>query len=512
MLKILQMDSSISNNTSSDRTNLSFGKFDKQLGRRGELYWLRRGENMVLKLFHEMAKRVPAYRKIIKENNIRVSKIRTIKDFDALPLLNKNNYLKRFSLMDLSWDGNFKNDFFIYASTSGTTGKPIYFPRNFEQIKQYALLVDIYLRDNFDIQKRKTLYINCFALGVWIGGLFTHEALSYLLAKRKYPLHVISPGINKEQIIKIVQDFGNSYDQIILGGYPPFIKDIIDCGEQAGINWKKLTVGIIFSAEPFSESFREYICDHAGIKNKYKGTLNHYGTVDLGTMSYETPFSVLVRKSAIKNKGLYNYIFENKKKLPTLTQYIPELFYFEEKSNHLLCSAHSGVPLLRYELHDRGGIISYSTLLDSKHGQKLHSEAVKSSVATWKLPFVYVYERDDQSVTLYGLNIYPEFVRSALLNKQVSNTVTGKFSMCTRYDENHNQYLEINVELQNNHSGNQQTSKKITIVIVQSLKHNISEFAKLYEEIPDRAIPKVILWKYGSNTLFRNSGKQKWVQ
>jgi phenylacetate-coenzyme A ligase PaaK-like adenylate-forming protein len=48
------------------------------------------------------------------------------------------------------------------------------------------------------------------------------------------------------------------------------------------VDWKKYNLRFIFSAEGFSETFRDYVAEVAGLKNAYLDTLNHYGTVDQG--------------------------------------------------------------------------------------------------------------------------------------------------------------------------------------------------------------------------------------
>ena len=45
------------------------------------------------------------------------------------------------------------------------------------------------------------------------------------------------------------------YDQIILCGYPPFMKDVVDEAKDNGVNWKDFNIKMIFAAEAFSEEF-----------------------------------------------------------------------------------------------------------------------------------------------------------------------------------------------------------------------------------------------------------------
>jgi phenylacetate-CoA ligase len=474
----------------------------------------RRGEVRALKLFHEMARRVPAYKDFLRKQKIDPANIKTIADFVKVPAIDKQNYLRSYPLEKLCWDGDFKGPSWVIASTSGSTGEPFYFPREKSQDMQYAGTAELYLRTNFEIHKKSTLYIDAFPLGPWIGGIFTYEVIR-TIAQKGYSLSIITTGVNKKEIINAVKNFGGHFDQIIIACYAPFLKDALDDGVRQGVRWKKYDLKFIFSAEGFSETFRDYIAHTAGLKNVYLDTLNHYGTVDQGTLAYETPLSILIRRMAVKREALYEKIFPVKHKLPTLCQYDPELFFFEEVSQGLLCSSYSGLPLVRYDLKDRGGVIRYDDMTRriADAGIDIHREGVAAGIkkTVWALPFVYVYERSDMSVSLYAFLVYPETIRKALQEKQFQRVVTGKFTMITRYDKNHDQYLEINVELKGGEKGSGKLKDSVRKAVIIWLLRENSEFWKTYHEIGPRIYPRIVFWPYEDPAYFKPGGKHKWV-
>lgn len=487
----------------------------RDLKTKPEKYWIKKGEARALHLFHQMAKRVPAYKDFLRKQKVNPNKIKTTADFKRVPLISKDSYLKKYPLEKMCWDGEFKKTRWTFAATSGTTGEPFYFPRKDFQDRQYAVTAELYLRENFGIHKKTTLYINGFAMGIWIGGLFTYQAIKLVADRGDYHLSIITPGISKVEIIKAVENLGHKFDQVLIGGYPPFVKDTIDDGIAAGLDWKDYNLGFIFSAEAFTERFRDYIIENAGLKSPYRDTLNHYGTVDLGTMSHETPLSILMRRLAVDDSRLKQTLFSDVSKEPTLTQFLPELFYFEDLNGDLICSAFSGLPLVRYDLKDRGGVFTLKDVSRDflANGVDLHQEAREGKIddTIWNLPFVYVYERRDLSTTLYGLNIYPETVRKALQDKSLEPSVTGKFTMMTKFDENLNQYLEINVELKDKEKEDGGVGELIQRLIVNKLREENSEYRKLYEELPERARPKIVCWPYEDPLYFKPGIKQKWV-
>ncbi len=488
----------------------------KELKKRSASYWEKRGESFALQYFYEISKQVPAYKKFLKSKRKNHTKIKNISHFKNIPLIDKINYLKKYPYENLFIGGKFASKHWIISSTSGSTGEPFYFPRKDRQDLQYALIAELYLLTNFQIDKKTTLYINCFAMGVWIGGLFTYQAIKHVVSDNKYKLSIINPGINREEILKIVKKLGYYFDQIIIGGYPPFIKNIIDYGNENNINWKKRSIKFIFSAEGFSEDFRDYIISNTGLKNPYTDTLNHYGTVDLGTMSYETPISILLRRLALKNKEIYRSLFGNIHKLPTLTQYIPELFYFEEINGRLICTAEGGLPLIRYDLKDNGGIHSFNKVLEicKQHNVDLMFEAKKANIAktVWKIPFVYLYERSDMSVTFYGANIYPETIIKVLEDNNFRKIVTGKCSLETKYTKKQSQILIIHIELKNKIHKTKTLKNKLKSSIIKILIKENSEYRNNYKQLGKMGIPKILLWDQGSKEHFDLNGKQRWVK
>lgn len=492
-------------------------KFLKLIKEKPEDHWIERGEKMALKLFHMMAKRVPAYKDWLKKQGINPEKIKTIVDFKKVPTIDKDNYLRKYDLKDLCWDGILDHGWHVYSATSGSTGEPFYFPRTEIQDKQYSVTAEMYLLNNFEINKKTTLYIDSFAMGAWIGGLFTYQAVKNVAQRGKYNISIITPGVNKNEIINAIKKLGHDYDQIILGGYPPFVKDTIDEGINQGLNWKDYQVKFIFSAEAFSEEFRDYIANKTGIKDVCLLTLNHYGTVDQGTIAHETPLSILLRRIALKDERIYRALFDDANKLPTLAQYLPEMFYFEiVNDKDIICSAQSGIPLVRYDLKDNGGAFTLKSIKDKliDLGVDLNKEIKNAGIekALMNLPFVYVYERKDLSVVLSGANIYPEPIKKILYTKDYQKFFTGKFTMLTPRDKNQDPYLEINVELRKGvDQPNEKLKKELVKDIEEKLLKENSEYEVIHGVMKERATPHIIFWQCNHEKYFCLGGKQKWV-
>ncbi len=427
--------------------------------------------------------------------------------------MTKKNYLRQHSFTDLLWQGSIRVPS-VLTSTSGSTGKPMYFARSHEVDEHSSLIHELIFRTSSLDPEKSTLVIVCFGMGVWIGGLITYQAFE-LMGRRGYPVSVLTPGINKKEILKALTDLAPQYKQIVLAGYPPFLKDVIDEAQAHGISFAKHGVKLLFAAEAFTETFREHLAERIGIKNLHTDTINIYGSADIGSMAFETPLSILARRLALKNEKLFADIFGGTTKTPTFAQYVPEFVSFEEVQGEILVSGDSTLPLFRYSIGDRGGVYIFDEVIEryAAHGVDIRKEAKKAGISAHitELPFVYIFERIDLATTLYGLQVYPEPVKEVLLDKRFVEHLTGKLTLVTKYDAHHDQYLEINIERKSGKEISKAFGAELLAEIVKHLREKNSEFRELSNFIKKRAEPKLVFWPYEDPLYFKPGVKQSWV-
>lgn len=478
-------------------------------------FWVKEGQKRSLKLFKDITKRVPAYEDFLKKNKINPRKINTWVDFQSVPPMDKKKYLKQYLLKKYCWDGTLAKPL-VFTATSGSTGEPFYFPRGEQLDWQYSIFLETYFK-NSSIKSGSTLVIVGFGMGVWIGGLITYKAFEMLALRNNYPVSIITPGVNKLEIIHALKKLAPYFNQVILVSYPPFMKDIIDEAINEGIDFKKINLRLLLAAESFTENFRDYLTEKTNIKNVLLDTANIYGSADIGAMASETPLAILIRRLAINNKNLFNDIFGQIQKTPTLAQYNPLFINFEALNGEILLTGNNAIPLVRYAIGDNGGVLTFTEIKEKfkKHNINLKKEATRAGIKDkmYELPFVYIYERNDFSVKLYGAIIFPEPIREALLDNSVKELVTGKFTIVTKIDKELNQYLEINIELKKNIK----TPRKnlITVIsnlIVRKLLEKNSEYKNNYIIISKKVVPRLIFWPYEHPQYFKPGIKQKWIK
>jgi phenylacetate-CoA ligase len=364
----------------------------------------------------------------------------------------------------------------------------------------------------FEMDKKSTLYIVSFGMGPWIAGTFM-MSVTEMIARKGYPISVVTTGLEKELTINLIKELKDNFDQILIIGYPPFVKDIIDFGHSVDLDWSKLNLKLMFAAEGFSEQWRDHILRKIGEKNPLNTSTNIYGTADAGIMGMETPVSILLRRALLK-RGLIKEFFGETRQ-PTVVQYDPTQKFFETVGKELICTSNSGIPLIRYNLKDNGDILSFEQVKGAieSTGTTINKELNKydSSDMNWQLPFVYVFGRSDFMVNFYGLNVFPEHIKAGLEDNIISNFVSGKFNMKTETDKRHNQKLLINIELQRGVELSKDLSKAILKSIVKNLIELNSEYNKLYKELGGaKASPTIKVFSYGHEN-FRIGAKLKWV-
>lgn len=476
-------------------------------------YWNRVAKRQALNLFHHTAERVPAYKDFLARHGIKHSEVRTLGDFTKLPAVSKENYVRKYPPTERIWNGNLKEAFTIYA-TSGTTGEPTYFYRDLQSDFKREIIVDTFLKQNTLTTGSRTLFIVAFGMGVWSAGIGIYTG-AYLASKLNgYPISIISPGVDQEEVLKILKNIAPDFKQVIIAGYPPFTKNVIDEAIRQGIPIKNRNLRFIFTGEAFTEPYRDYISQKSHVSNPLLDTMNVYGTSELGTIAFETPLSILIRR--IVDKPIFKDLFGNISKTPTLGQYIPYFTHIDSQDGELYFTGDASMPFIRYASGDHGGLLSYDKIREifADHGVDLEKECRKRGISNFisKLPFVYVYERKNLATTLYGILIYPEYLKPVLLDKNLNRFLTGKFTMMQKYDRKHKQYLEINLELKPGVHRRREYEKMILDKIVFGMRAQSSEFKELTDALGTAVYPHLVFWPYGDRTHFSSDSKQNWMK
>lgn len=490
------------NNYAAEFLRFDITVYEKMLREKGEDFWAKEGEKKALRLFHEMAERVPAYKDFLKKNKVRHDAVRTIEDFKKVPLTNKKNYIEAYTLDKRVWDGNLSASHIIAAS-SGTTGEPKFWPRGGFQEFEAAVIHESFYRHLFNIEKYRTLLVIGFPMGVYISGMAT-TLPSFAVAAKGYDMTLATAGLNKEGILALLAREAKGYEQVVLIGHPFFVKDIVESGQEYGVEWKKLRLKTMLCSEGFREVWREYLTEKIGQKSSQAKIFNTYGSSEMLLMACETPVSISIKKASEENSSVCQQIFSGTV-TPNLFQYNPLLRYIESAERKLLFTSASGVPLTRFALEDEGDVFSYETM------ETYLKNLPVDTKSAWRLPLVSLYGRGNNVITFNGINMYPEHFRQALDDKNFLPKITGKFVLRNAYKKNMDQILEVNIELSKNTKPSKALAEDMQKAITKTLLHLCLEYRFLVSSVKKDFTPKVILWGYQHEAYFKPGMKPKYI-
>ncbi|HET7754963.1 MAG TPA: phenylacetate--CoA ligase family protein [Anaeromyxobacteraceae bacterium] len=463
-----------------------------------------------LELFREVAASVPAYRDFLSSHGVEPTAVTTREAFLALPLVTKDGYLRRYPLETRCRGGELSTCDFV-AVSSGSTGEPTFWPRFISDELAVAARFEHVLHDSFEADRRRTLAVVCFPLGTWVGGMFTTACLRHVAAKG-YPVTTVTPGNQKPEIFRVVRALAPMFDQTVLLGYPPFLKDVVDSGVADGLRWRELGVKLVLAGEVFSEEWRSLMGERAGMDDPLRDSASLYGTADAGVLGNETPLTVCIRRFLAERPDAARVVF-GEARLPTLVQYDPWSRWFEQLGGTLAFTADGGVPLVRYDVGDSGGVVPYAAMIARLRDLGLDAEAEvrrRGERGVRPLPFVYVFGRSHFAVSYYGANVFPETVSVALEQPETRDWVTGKFVMEVKEDAARDRELHLAVELAPGAEANEARLAAVTDAVVRVLRRLNSEFANYVP--PERQRPRVTLLPAGHPEYFPVGVKHRYVR
>jgi len=451
------------------------------------------GKRNALSLFHAAAARVPAYKDFLRKHAISPDHIRTYTDFLKVPVTTKENYVEMYDVWDRAWGGT-PEGIAMISTSSGTTGAPHYWPRSMRHDLDGAAVHEFFLTSIFGIGKRPTLFVNGFAMGNWIAGTFTYMSTT-LVSWKGYPVTVMTPGYDRDAIVRILMEVAPRFAQVIITGHTPFLKEVVEVMHESGLH-KRVSCKLLGTGQGVTEGWRDYIIKRTGSTDPYRTFINLYGSADASLMGFETPVSIAVRK-AVSMTGDESVFGESR--LPSLYQYDPRSTFFEVEAGELCITKDSGAPLIRYNIHDTGGTRSYPQM----RGLLQSDDITRQTRAyPWQLPFVYLFGREKFMVKVYGANIYTEHVARVLDHERLMGMITGRFALVMAEDGRNNPTLLVRVELKENVPGDPAFARLVRDVFIEEVGKINSEYRFVLSSMGSKAHPKVKLHTFGDPEYF----------
>lgn len=459
-------------------------------------------QKKLLEGFRYLSKTLPAYKKFLKEKGINPKQIKTLKDFKKLPHTTKQNYVLKYDIKERIIDSRF-GDIFSIERSSGYSGLPIYWPRLPEEDEITRRHFEFGLLYHAQLPRYKTLFLVCFAFGTWPSGEKVSRLIREIAQKKQYTLAVMNPGPNIQETLEIIQKIGQYYEHIIIAGYPPFLKNLIEEGVSQKIDFSKYKITLVAGGEDNTEEWRQHLADILNIEIEKPGIpkiYSNYGVVDIGLgTALEFPLTVIIRRLAHQDKVLCKKLF-GQEHIPMLFQYNPLLHYLEEENGEILVTCFNSTPVIRYEIKDRGGVIPFQKMIQllKDYGIDILDILVSkgfSRKTIIKLPFLYIYGRSDGTIIFRGANVYLENFQVALSNPKIINYHTGRFEVEKITNQAGEPDLQIKIELKPQITPDKNLTNLFREVIINSLKKHNSEFRDALSHI-NYPVGKIIFEKF----------------
>jgi phenylacetate-CoA ligase len=168
-----------------------------------ERHWVSAPAAAAWDLFQAAAREVPAYGQFLTAAGFEPTRACGVADFARVPVATKDSYHRRYPLADLCRGGELSNCDML-AVSSGSSGEPAVWPRFVSDEVGTAFRFEQVFRDAFRAHEQRTLAVICFALGSWVGGMYTTACLRHVAAKG-YPLTVVTPGNHKSEILRVLR-------------------------------------------------------------------------------------------------------------------------------------------------------------------------------------------------------------------------------------------------------------------------------------------------------------------
>ncbi len=396
--------------------------------------FIKAGELRARKSFWQAYKHVPAYQDFVDENvagGVKYNNRKTLNTFADLPETSKDNYVNENinNKARMHMDGKLPLHGKIDTST-GTTGEPISWWRGKKELKSVRTLLQYAAK--LQAAEKPIICINAFAPGPWATGLTTHEVMTGVGV-------VITTGPDINKILTMLEEYyrelsdpesGQMTRQIVIAGYPPFLKDLVDEARRRATlknddgSYEKDFFGkydalAVVGGQGMSEAMRDTLLkdisdDGTEESMIFREVFSSYGASDLDiNLGFETEFERTIRRVCEKNHSLKEELFGDKR-IPMVFHYDPMNYHVEENEKGKLvftCArGDRSESRVRYNVGDEGKVVAVSDVLAilQRHNIELEPHQLPNT----NLPLMFIWGRDS-TVTYRGANLaFTDFERA----------------------------------------------------------------------------------------------------
>ncbi len=346
-----------------------------------------------------------------------------------LPITTKENYVKKYSIVERCYFGKLPAAGVVIDESSGSSGVPNNWVRSAEEREDVKRILQL----NYQLIYRDSgcILLNCFALGPWATGMNVSMSLVDVGILK-------SIGPEQKKLENTLEMFGKDYRYLVFG-YPPFVKSFVDTTR---LDLRQYRMDLIVGGEGISEPLRTHLLQF------FQTVISSYGASDLEiNIGVETELTINLRRLCMKDRELSQKLFG--REMPPMVFQYNALDYIIETTPEgelifTIGRQTSAAPKIRYNLHDLGGTMTHKELSAqlAANGIDVCDLAKRQS----SFPILFVYGRSDLTVPFYGAKVYPTDVEEIInahpqLVKQINS-----FQIASYEDEAIDRRLKIRLE------------------------------------------------------------------
>ena len=376
-------------------------RFSKAMRFLPERFALRQGAWRAKLAANRAWRQVPAYRHFLAAHGMDSPPA----DFHDLPVMDKANYIRAYSIEQRCLGGRFLAPGVAIDESSGSSGTPNDWVRGEAERTHTQQILARVLEQMVDSKPR--LAINGFSMGAWATG----QNMAQALGKHST---VKSTGPDLDKVLHTLEFFGPRVGYFI-AGYPPFLKTVVDAMLKRNFPIAEYELHGLVGGEAVSEELRRYLLRY------FRTCHSGYGASDLEIgVAVETPEAVQIRQLLNDDDNFRHQLLGPGERVPMVFQYNPMCHYLETspEGDLIVTLNYSKTlsPRIRYNIGDEAKLFSRTELLKLMRDLG-YNLAPRPGIIPLPLPYLFLYGRRDQTISIMGANIYPADVERALYSQ-----------------------------------------------------------------------------------------------
>lgn len=449
--------------------------------------------------FEMAARRVPAYKSFLAEHGVpgRLSlRGGLAKNFAALPEMDKDSYIRRWTIPERSIGGRLPRRGVVVDESSGSSGVPTSWVRGRDERLATRQLLQVGFSRTAQTLKKQPFVLNCFSLGAWATGMNVTSSLTDVTMIKS-----IGPDIDK--VVATITEFGPDFTYIVLS-YPPFLKALFD---DERIDWQAYDVVAAFGGEGISENMRAHITTYA------HSAFGSYGASDLEiNLAIETDYTVELRKAVAASPKLARRITKQDEYgvLPMIFQFNPYDYLIETNAGGELIVTivrkENINPRIRYNIHDRGHVLRIRDLnpvLEELGLQRIIRQQFLD------LPLLFHYGRSDLSVDFNGAVVAPDALRDVIYADRRLLSAVENHRLVSFEDERGDRQLHIALQLTAGADAAEADLDRWRAFIAAELRRINGDFNNAVLTSADHTLPTIAFYPFRTGPFSQDGEKLK---